>query len=294
MSATDTVRSSATVHEDRTVLEAADLHVKYYGAPTEAVTGVDFRLTRGSCIAFVGETGSGKTTSVLAATRLLEGAAITAERLAFGGQNLLGMPGKELRELRRRSIGMVFQDPTASWNPTRAISSQLLGTTPRKERPEMREKLLTLCDRVGIKNAAAKIDSHPYQLSGGQLQRFMIAGALLHDPVLLVADEPTSALDTSVQAELIDLLDELRRERDLGVLLVSHDLGVVARMAGEVIVLFRGDVVEQGTVAQVVGAPEHPYTRSLLASSLGMTGPRKTRLRTDAGWSPEATVEATS
>jgi peptide/nickel transport system ATP-binding protein len=190
--------------------------------------------------------------------------------------------------LRRTRIGMVFQDPTASWNPTRTIAAQLLNSLPRRERTAAREKLVALCTRVGIRSAGDRINSYPYQLSGGMLQRFMIAGALLHDPVLLVADEPTSALDTSVQAELLDLLDELRHERDLGVLLVSHDLGVVARMAQEVVVLFRGSVVEQGAVRQIVGAPEHPYTKSLLASTVGMKGERKTRLQVDGRWIPEA------
>lgn len=274
----------------RVVLEARDLQVRYPGVPRPAVRGVGFALERGSCIAFVGETGSGKTTSVLAATRLLDNADVSASSLTFDGADLLSMGRDALRELRRRRIGMVFQDPTASWNPTRRIAAQLLDTTPRSERRAMRDKLIALCERVGIRNVDAKLDSYPFQLSGGQLQRFMIAGALLHDPVVLVADEPTSALDASVQKELLALLDELRRERDLGVLLVSHDLGVVARMAHEVVVLFRGDVVEQGPAAQIVGRPEHPYTKSLLASSLGMTGPRKTRLKVDAGWDPETAV----
>lgn len=271
------------------ILEARNLAVRYHGAPKPAIHDIGFALRRGSCIAFVGETGSGKTTAVLAATRLVDGADVTADALEFDGRDMLAMQRDELTELRRNRIGMVFQDPTASWNPTRTIAAQLLDTTPRKRRPEVRDKLISLCERVGVKNASAKLSSYAFQLSGGQLQRFMIAGALLHDPVVLVADEPTSALDASVQQELLALLDELRRERDLGVLLVSHDLGVVARMAHEVVVLFRGDVVEQGTVQQVVNTPNHPYTRSLLNSSLGMTAPRKTRLKVDAGWDPEKT-----
>ena len=263
------------------VLETRGLAVQYDGTSGPSVRDVGFALHRGSCIAFVGETGSGKTSAVLAATRLVDGATVTADTLRFDGRDLLAMERDELRDLRRNRIGMVFQDPTASWNPTRRIEAQLLDTTPRKQRAEARDRLVALCERVGVKNASAKLTSYPFQLSGGQLQRFMIAGALLNDPIVLVADEPTSALDASVQKELLALLDELRRERELGVLLVSHDLGVVARMAQEVVVLFRGDVVEQGTVRQVVGDPQHPYTRSLLASSLGMTGPRKTALTRD-------------
>lgn len=270
------------------IVEAEELAIRYQGAPRDAVAGVSFSVAAGRCLAFVGETGSGKTSTVLAATRLLEGAEVTATRLRFEERDLLTASAEELRELRRHRIGMVFQDPMASWNPTRTIAAQLLSTTPRRARAEMLEKLLALCDRVGIREAAQKVHTHPYQLSGGMLQRFMIAGALLHDPVLLVADEPTSALDTSIQAELIALLDELRQERSLAMLLVSHDLGVVSRLAQEIVVLYRGSVVEQGSVRQVVGSPVHPYTRSLLASSLGMSGERKTRLRVDAGWIPEA------
>jgi ABC-type dipeptide/oligopeptide/nickel transport system ATPase component len=270
------------------LLSVDGMSITYDGAPSSAVNDVSFDLVRGRCIAFVGETGSGKTSTVLAATRLLEAATVDARRLEFDGVDLLGMNNRALRELRRNRIGMVFQDPTASWNPTRTISAQLLGGLPRKEKAAALERLVALSTRVGIRSAGERVHAYPYQLSGGMLQRFMIAGALLHDPVLLVADEPTSALDTSVQAELLDLLDELRRERDLGVLLVSHDLGVVARMAQDVVVLFRGTVVEQGAVAQVVNAPEHPYTRSLLASTIGMTGPRKTRLRVDGRWVPDA------
>jgi ABC-type dipeptide/oligopeptide/nickel transport system ATPase component len=269
------------------LLQVDQLAITYFGAPRPAVEGVSFSLPAGGCTAFVGETGSGKTSSVLAAVRLLEGADITADALRFDGADLLGTSAKELREIRRRKIGMVFQDPAASWNPTRPIAAQLLDRN-RKTRAEQLEKLLGLCQRVGIRAADRRVHAYPHELSGGMLQRFMIAGALLHDPILLVADEPTSALDTSVQAELLDLLDELRRERDLGMLLVSHDLGVVARMAHEVVVLFRGAVVEQGTTKQVVGAPQHPYTRSLLASTIGMHGPRKTRLKVDNAWIAES------
>ncbi|MGI8416952.1 MAG: ABC transporter ATP-binding protein [Nakamurella sp.] len=272
--------------ETTEMLQVEELAVRYPGAVAPAVQGVSFTLRSGGCMAFVGETGSGKTTSVLASVRLLDGADVQAGRLQFLGSDLLSRKPAELRELRRSQIGMVFQDPSASWNATRTIAAQLLSGR-RRERAAMLDRLLQLCTRVGIRNADRRVHSYPHQLSGGMLQRFMIAGALLHDPVLLVADEPTSALDTSVQAELLDLLDELRQERDLGMLLVSHDLGVVARMAQEVVVLFRGDVVEQGPVEQVVGAPRHPYTRSLLASTIGMHSARKTRLKADRAWSPE-------
>jgi ABC-type glutathione transport system ATPase component len=273
------------------LLRVESLAVTYPGVGKPAVSGVSYKLEPGRCTAFVGETGSGKTTSVLASVRLLDGAGVQADRLEFQGADLLQRKPSELRELRRNAIGMVFQDPTASWNPTRPIARQLISAKKKADRAAQLERLLELCTRVGIRNAADRVHALPYQLSGGMLQRFMIAGALLHDPVLLVADEPTSALDTSVQAELLDLLDELRAERDLGMLLVSHDLGVVARMAQDVVVLFRGAVVEQGTVAEVVGNPQHPYTRSLLASTIGMNSVRKSRIQVDRAWVPEQAAQ---
>ncbi|WP_159501256.1 ABC transporter ATP-binding protein [Microbacterium sp. 18062] len=269
------------------LLDVAQLAVRYPGQETDAVSGVSFRLAAGQCVAFVGETGSGKTSSVMASVGLLETADVRAERLQLEGQSLLHSSPLQLRLMRRRALGVVFQDPTASWNPTRRISAQLLETTPRAARAAARERLIALCDRVGITAPGDRVDRYPHQLSGGQLQRFMIAGALLHDPRIMVADEPTSALDASVQLELIALLDELRRERDLGLLLVSHDLHVVARLADTIVVMFRGKVVEQGPAAEVTGSPTHPYTTSLLAASIGMTGPRKVPLATNVAWDPE-------
>ena len=264
------------------LLRVDGLSVSYPGTAAPAVRSVSFSLEAGRCLAFVGETGSGKTSTVLAAVGLLESGTVEADALKFEGADLLSRSTKELRAIRRDRIGMVFQDPAASWNPTRTIAAQLL---PHRRRERARTtRLIELCRRVGIREPEQRIHAYPHQLSGGMLQRFMIAGALLSDPVLLVADEPTSALDASVQAELLDLLAELAVERNLGVLLVSHDLGVVARMADEVFVLFRGELVEHGPVEQVVSAPEHPYTRSLLASTIGMTGQRKTRIHVDRDW----------
>lgn len=274
------------------LLDVDGLAVRYAGQLQDAVAGVSFSLEAGRCVAFVGETGSGKTSSVMAAVGLLDGAEVRADRLDFEGRSLLERTPADLRALRRRSLGVVFQDPTASWNPTRRIGSQLLETTPRSQRAAARDRLIGLCERVGITQPADRVDRYPHQLSGGQLQRFMIAGALLHDPTVMVADEPTSALDASVQLGLVALIDELRRERDLGLLLVSHDLHVVDRLADTIVVMFRGQVVEQGAARQVIDAPVHPYTRSLLAASIGMTGARKVPLATNVAWDPEAALAA--
>lgn len=271
-----------------TLLAVEDLRVRYPGQEADAVTGVTFDLHPGECVAFVGETGSGKTSSVMASVGLLDGADVRAARLDFDGVPLLERTPAELLALRRNSLGVVLQDPAASWNPTRTIGAQLLDTTPRKARPGVRRHLIELCERVGVTQPADRLDRYAHELSGGQLQRFMIAGALLHDPVALVADEPTSALDVSIQAELLELLNELRRERQLGLLLVSHDLAVVRRLADVIVVMFGGRVVEQGPAERVMAAPQHPYTSSLLAASIGMTGTRKIPLATDTAWDPEA------
>lgn len=271
----------------RTLLEVEDLAVRYPGQPADATSGVTFQLSSGECVAFVGETGSGKTTSVMASAGMLDGAEVRATRLDIEGQPLLERTPAEILQLRRSSLGVVLQDPAASWNPTRTIGDQLLDTTARAARDAAREKLVELCERVDITQPGDRIKRYAHELSGGQLQRFMIAGALLHDPSVMVADEPTSALDVSVQAEFLDLLNELRRERDLGLLLVSHDLAVVRRLADVVVVMFAGQVLEQGDAAEVMANPQHPYTRSLLAASIGMTGPRKVPLATDIAWDPE-------
>jgi len=272
------------------LLEVEDLAVRYPGQAEDSVSGVSFALEAGQCIAFVGETGSGKTSSVMASVGLLEGAEVRATTLEFQETPLLERGPAELRALRRRALGVVLQDPAASWNPTRRIVSQLLDTTPRKERPAALDKLVALCERVGVTQPGDRLRRYAHELSGGQLQRFMIAGALLRDPSVLLADEPTSALDVSVQAELLSLLNELRRERQLGLLLVSHDLAVVRVLADTVMVMFAGQVVERGATEQVMAAPRHAYTRSLMAASIGMTGPRKVPLATDTAWDPELTL----
>lgn len=269
------------------LITVEDLAVRYPGQPADAVSGVSYTVGAGECIAFVGETGSGKTTSVMATVGLLDGADVRAARLEFEGSPLLQRTPAEVRRLRRTSLGVVLQDPAASWNPTRRIVSQLLDTTPKKERQAALDKLVALCERVGVTQPGDRLRRYAHELSGGQLQRFMIAGALLHNPSVMLADEPTSALDVSVQAELLALLNELRTERQLGLLLVSHDLAVVRRLADTVVVMFAGRVVEQGPTDQVMAAPRHPYTRSLLAASIGMTGPRKLPLATDIAWDPE-------
>ncbi len=262
------------------VLTVRNLSVRYSGSRSAAVDGISFEVPVGGSVALVGESGSGKSTTVLAAARLLESSAtVSADELSFAGTNLLEMGRRGLREVRRRRLAMVFQDPTASWNPTRTISAQLLDGLRGGERRERRDRLIEYMRRVGITDAEQRLDDYPHHFSGGMLQRAMLAGGLAHGPDLLIADEPTSALDTTVQAELLALIDQIRREDGLTLLLISHDLGVVARMAAETLVLYAGKVVEQGATAALLRQPQHPYTRDLLAATPRLRGPRKVPLQ---------------
>jgi oligopeptide/dipeptide ABC transporter ATP-binding protein len=262
------------------LLTVEGLTVRYPQAPAPAVAGVSFELRPGGSLAIVGESGSGKSTTVLAATRLLDpDVTVTADRLSFRNEDILSMGKRRLRQLRRSSIAMVFQDPMASWNPTRTIAAQLLDGLTGAARRRRRERLVETMRRVGIADPERRLDDYPHHFSGGMLQRAMLAGGVAHGPALLIADEPTSALDTTVQAELLALIDQLRAEEDLALLLISHDLGVVARMAAETVVLYAGWIVERGPTAILLRRPQHPYTIDLLAAIPRLRGPRKVPLR---------------
>jgi oligopeptide/dipeptide ABC transporter ATP-binding protein len=264
------------------LLRVRGLTVRYPGMERLALMGLDLDVMPGEGVAIVGESGSGKSTAALAATRLLDpAAAIDATELSFEGQDLLRMSGRELRSVRARRIGMIFQDPSGSWNPARRIGAQLMdGLRAAGYEGDGRARLITLLRRVGIERAEDRLDDYPHHFSGGMLQRAMIAGALATGPSLLVADEPTSALDTTVQAELLQLMDELRTQTGVGLLMISHDLGVVSRVADRTMVLYAGSVVEQGPTALLFEQPTHPYTWGLIASIPRFYGPRKVRLRT--------------
>jgi peptide/nickel transport system ATP-binding protein len=261
------------------LLRVRNLRVRYPGSESAAVDGISFDVAARGSVAIVGESGSGKSTTVLAAMRLLDRSAeVSADSIAFDGSELLELPRGRLRELRRSRLAMVFQDPTASWNPTRTISTQLLDGLRGEARAARRTKLAEYMRRVGIQNPEERLDDHPHHFSGGMLQRAMLAGVLAHGPTLLVADEPTSALDSTVQAELLSLIAQLRVEEGLTLLIISHDLGVVARVASETIVLYGGRVMEHGPTRRILREPLHPYTRDLLAATPRLRGRRKVPL----------------
>ena len=234
-----------------------------------AVRGVNLTLDRGQSIGIVGESGSGKSMTALALMRLLpRGARSQAARLEFDGMDLASMgEGAFSREIAGPRIGMIFQEPMTSLNPVYTIGRQMTEAAVSRglsSASEARKKAVDLLDRVGIPDPDTRLGQYPHQMSGGQRQRVMIAMTLMLDPELLIADEPTTALDVTVQAQILDLLDDLRRERDMAMILISHDLAVVAERTDTVAVMYGGEVIEQGVAGDVLHAPAHPYTQSLM------------------------------
>jgi oligopeptide/dipeptide ABC transporter ATP-binding protein len=254
------------------LLEVRDLRVDFPapGGVLPAVAGASLTLERGRALALVGESGSGKTTTALAVPRLLPpGARVRARRLALDGRDLTALDERELRALRGREVGVLFQDSGASLDPVQRVGPQVaegpqvaLGL----ERGAARRRALELLVSVGLPDPEEIARRFPHQLSGGQQQRVALAMALASGPRLLIADEPTTALDTTLQAQVLELLAGLASERGMALLLVAHDLAVVARAAGEVAVMYAGRVVERGATAEVLARPRHPYTAALLAA----------------------------
>jgi oligopeptide/dipeptide ABC transporter ATP-binding protein len=265
-------------------LEVEDLRVDLpaAGGPVPAVAGASFRLERGRSLALVGESGSGKTTAALTLPRLLpRGARVAARRLVLGGRDLCALSERELCLLRGREIGVVFQDAGASLDPVMRVGPQV-AEGPRKTlglgRAEARARALEVLAEVGLSDPAGMGLRFPHQLSGGQRQRVALAMALASGPALLVADEPTTALDVTLQAQVLELLSRLAAQRGMALLLVSHDLAVVARAADEVAVMYAGRVVERGPSSSLLTRPRHPYTRALLRARPGAV-PRGARLQ---------------
>ncbi|EOA05799.1 ABC transporter [Herbaspirillum frisingense GSF30] len=251
------------------LLELRDLKVAF-GAH-QAVRGLDLSIAAGETVALVGESGCGKSTTALSILRLLDGSAKVSGQVLFEERDLLRLPEPELVALRGQDIAMIFQEPMTSLNPVLSIGQQLVEAI-RLHQPldgaAARARALELLAQVRIPDPARRIDDYPHQLSGGQRQRVMIAMAIANRPRLLIADEPTTALDVTVQAQILELLDQLRRELGMAVLLITHDLGVVEQWADRVAVMFAGEKVEEATTAQLFAAPRHAYTRGLLGASL--------------------------
>jgi oligopeptide/dipeptide ABC transporter ATP-binding protein len=274
------------------LLEVLDLHTEFSleKSVVRAVDGVSFAVRRGEMLGIVGESGSGKSVTSLSILGLLpQRGRVSQGQIRLAGQNLLALSEDERRKVRGRRIAMIFQDPMTSLNPYLRIGEQLvegpllhLGVSAADAERRARD----LLDRVGIPNAAARLRSYPHELSGGMRQRVMIAMALLCDPELLIADEPTTALDVTVQAQILDLLQELRQERGLAILLITHDLGVVANRADRVLVMYAGRIVESAPAGELFRRPLHPYTLALLQSLPRIDRKATARLETISGMPP--------
>jgi oligopeptide/dipeptide ABC transporter ATP-binding protein len=253
------------------LLAITDLHLamRSFDGEAHVLNGISLSIERGEVWGLVGETGCGKSLTGLSISRLvpcppgryLRGA------IRFDGDDILALPETSIRALRGRRIGMIFQDPTTNLNPAFRVATQMVDVALHagaRTRADARAQAIAMLDRVGIVDAAKRVDDFPHQFSGGMRQRVLIAMALLGKPDLLVADEPTTALDVSVQAQILRLLHDLVREQGLAVLLITHNLGVVAQLCTHVAVMYAGNVVETGPVRAIFRAPRHPYTRALL------------------------------
>ncbi len=249
------------------VLSISNLRV-CFGGRTEAVRGASLAVERGETHCLVGESGCGKSVSALSVMNLLpRGSVRTADHIRFQGQDLLGMSERQIARLRGDKMAMIFQEPMTSLNPAYTIGSQMSEVFERHRRAPRRQAMdraAELLARVGITAPGMRLGQYPHQLSGGLRQRVMIAMALMCEPKLLIADEPTTALDVTVQAQILRLLAQLQRDLGLGMLLITHDLGIVARVAHRVSVMYAGEVVESAATAELFANPKHPYTQGLL------------------------------
>jgi len=255
------------------ILEVKDLHVSFhtYAGDVKAVRGVTFQLNRGESIAIVGESGSGKSVTSQTIMRLIPeppGEIVNGEIL-FNGKDLTKLNNKEMQNIRGSEIGMIFQDPMTSLNPTMTIGKQISEGLVRHQglsKEQARNKAIEMLNLVGIPNPEDRIAQYPHQFSGGMRQRVMIAMALASNPKLLIADEPTTALDVTIQAQIIDLMKDLQNKMNTSIIMITHDLGVVADIAQRVIVMYGGTVVESGSLDDIFYNPQHPYTWGLLRS----------------------------
>jgi peptide/nickel transport system ATP-binding protein len=254
------------------------------------VRDLSFSLEKGQTLGLIGESGCGKSITAMALMGLLPERALSNGSIRFDGQELIGMTDAALRRLRGNRIGMIFQEPMTALNPVHTIGHQVAeplmlhrGATARAAR----QQAIALLERVGITDAAGRVDAYPHQFSGGQRQRITIAMALACGPDLLIADEPTTALDVTIQGQILDLIADLVQERGMALLLISHDLGVIAENVAHMTVMYGGRVMESGPTSTVFAGMRHPYTRGLFGARPQLGAPRGTRLSTIEGSVPE-------
>jgi oligopeptide/dipeptide ABC transporter ATP-binding protein len=255
------------------LLEVEDLRTQFFSRQgrIHAVDGVSFAVDEGATLAIVGESGCGKSVTALSIMGLIPAphGRIVGGSVRFAGRELTGLTRRELEDMRGRDVAMIFQDPMTSLNPTLTIGTQIVETLRRHlglAREQARRRAVEILEEVEIPDASRRLDDYPHRYSGGMRQRVMIAIATACRPKLLIADEPTTALDVTVQASVLDLLHDLRHHHGMALLLITHDMGVVAEMADEVVVMYAGQVVEQAPTLELFDRPEHPYTEALLGA----------------------------
>jgi oligopeptide/dipeptide ABC transporter ATP-binding protein len=255
------------------LLEVNDLKTYFYTREgvVQAVDGISFAVEKGQTLGIVGESGCGKSVTALSIMGLIPKppAKIAGGEVLFEGKDLTKLSDRQLQDVRGRQIAMIFQDPMTSLNPTFKIGTQITETLRRHydiSKDDARKRAIELLEEVRIPRAAERLDDYPHRFSGGMRQRVMIAIALSCNPKLLIADEPTTALDVTIQAQILDLLDELRREHDMAMILITHDMGVVAETADDITVMYAGQIVEYTNSLELFDHPEHPYTEALLGA----------------------------
>jgi oligopeptide transport system ATP-binding protein len=278
------------------LLEVKDLRTYFHTREgvVGAVDGVSFEVDTGETLGIVGESGCGKSVTALSIMGLLPTppARIEEGSVVFEGRDLTTLPERRLEDIRGAEIGMIFQDPMTSLNPTLTIGTQITETLRRHlelDKRAARKRAIELLEEVRIPNAARRLDDYPHRYSGGMRQRVMIAIAISCNPKLLIADEPTTALDVTVQAQVLDLLEDLREEHEMAMIVITHDMGVVAEVANDVVVMYAGQVVEHAPAEELFGRPEHPYTEALLTALPQMEDERvrEGRLTTIPGRPPD-------
>ena len=284
----------ATNGESKMLLEVQDLSTHFFtqGGVVKAVDGANWHLKQGETIGLVGESGSGKSVSALSILRLIPDppGRIMSGRIMFEGTDLLTLSQKEMRQVRGNKIAMVFQEPMTSLNPVLTIARQLTETLElhmKMDKRSAKARAIELLDQVGISDARRRVDDYPHQFSGGMRQRVMIAMALSCNPKLIIADEPTTALDVTIQAQVLELVKEMTDAYKTAVVIITHNLGVVARHASRVNVMYSGHIVESAAATGIYGDPRHPYTLGLLQSVPRLDEPRKTRLVPIEGSPPD-------
>lgn len=276
-------------------MEVKDLRTYYYSKAkvVPAVDGVSFTLKPGEAIGIVGESGCGKSTAARSIINLLDRSytRIESGKVLFHGQDMLTLPLNEMNRIRGKRISMIFQNPLTTLNPVFTIGNQIgevLSLHSGLGKKEVAEQVIKLLKMVGIPSPETRVNNYPHQLSGGMQQRVIIAIALACNPEIIIADEPTTALDVTIQAQILDLICDLQAEKKMGLILITHNMGVVVRMCSRILVMYGGVVVEQGTTRDVFKQPLHPYTRGLLATIPGLNGDRE-ELYSIPGYVPKFT-----